>query len=198
VIELAEAPVEHVADALLKRGVTWGKKCETDKEVADYTRLIELPEAPVELVAKALLNRGVRWGMISKTDKAIADYTRVIELPEAPVEQVAKALACRGWLYYEQNKFSNFLADTEAALIKDPPLDYAAFNLGLALLACGQDNDALIAYKNACEKYPHSIEKLGLNDLLEAQKTWLAKERAEPFIQLLKSFDQEPAQEVQG
>lgn len=70
--------------------------------------------------------------------------------------------------------------------------------VNLFTAACGKDSDALIAYQKACEKYPHSIEKLGLEDLLEVQKTWLSQERAEPFIQLLKSFDQEPAQEVQG
>ena len=57
-----------------------GQKGDTDKELADYTRLIEqLPGAPVEQVAKALYNRGVTWGQKGDTDKALADYTRVIE-----------------------------------------------------------------------------------------------------------------------
>lgn len=198
VIDLPEAPIEHVARALVNRGVTWGKKGETEKSLADYTRVIELPDAPVEQVAKALVNRGVTWGNKGETDKGLSDYTRVIELPEAPVERVAKALANRGWSHYEQNNFSDFLTDTEAVLTKNPSMDYAAFNLGLALLACGRDNDALNAYQKACEKYPESIEKLGMEDLIEAQKTWLSQERAEPVIKLLKSFNQEPALELEA
>ena len=197
-IELPEAPVELVAQALLNRGFAWGKLGETDKAIADFTKVIELHEAPVEQVANALLNRGFAWGKLGETDKAIADYTRLIELTEAPVELVAIASANRGWCQYEQNNFKEFLVDTKAALNKNHSLDYASFNLGLALLACKRDNDALIAYQQACEKFPQSIEKLGLEDLIEAQKTWLSQERAEPVIQLLKSFNKEPAQEVQG
>lgn len=192
VIELPDAPVLQVAKALYNRGATWGLKGETDKALADYTRVIEqLPDAPAEQLAQALYNRGVIWGEKGETDKELADYTRVIEqLSGAPVEQVANALGNRGWSNYQKNDFAGFLADTEAALSKESTLEFAAFNLGLALLAAGRDADALAAYRAAGERFPESVEKLALEDLREATKKWLTIERAEPVIQLLKSFQE--------
>jgi hypothetical protein len=47
-----------IAKALYNRGVAWGEKGGSDKELADYTRVIEeLPGAPVEEIAAALVNR---------------------------------------------------------------------------------------------------------------------------------------------
>jgi tetratricopeptide (TPR) repeat protein len=170
--------------------VTWGQKGETEKELADYTRVIEqLPDAPVEQVAKALNNRGVTWGRKGETEKALADYTRVIEqLRDAPVEQVARALAGRAWAKYERGDSAGFLADTESALHKQPTLDFARFNLGVALLAAGRDAEALAVYKEAGERFPESIETLGLEDLREANQSWLSDERVRPVFQLLESL----------
>lgn len=189
-IELPDAPVERVAEALCNRGVAWGKKGETDKALADFTHLIErLPDAPVELLAQALCNRGVAWAKKGETDKALADYTRVIEqLPDAPVELVAAALLGRGIGWSEKGDYCAFLADTEAALGKNPSLDLAAFNLGLALLACRRDVDALEAYRRAGQRFPDKIDSLALADLADARKKWLSEERAAPVIELLESL----------
>ena len=188
--QLPNAPVEQVAQALVNRGVAWGQKGELEKALADYARVIEqLPAAPVAQVAQALFNRGVAWGQKGDQEKALADYTRVIEqLPDAPVAQVAQALGARGWMRYQMNDLADFLADTEAALSKERTLDFAAFNLGLALLALGRDEDALAAYRAAGERFPAVIETLGLADLEDAGKKWLTNERAQPVIQLLESF----------
>jgi tetratricopeptide (TPR) repeat protein len=187
--QLPDAPVEQVAQALNNRGVTWGQMTDTEKALADFTRVIEqLPDAPVEQMAQALNNRGVAWGQMTDTEKALADYTRVIEqLPDAPVEQVAQALAGRGWMGYLRGDLPGFLGDTEGALANLPTLDYATFNLGLALLACGRDGDAFAAYQRAGEMRPLAIDD-GLADLTEAQKTWLSSERARPIVQLLDSL----------
>jgi tetratricopeptide (TPR) repeat protein len=152
-----------------------------------------LPDAPVEQMANALYNRGVAWSQEDQADKALADYTYLIEqLPDAPAEQVAGALANRGWLRYERNDYCGFLADTEAALSKAPPSDIAAFSLGLALLACYRDLDALAAYRSAAEQFPEQIDILALPDLAEARRKWLSDERAEPVIQLLQSLRTPP------
>jgi tetratricopeptide (TPR) repeat protein len=188
--QLPDAPVAQVAQALFNRGVAWGQKGDPEKALADYTQVIEqLPAAPVAQVAQALFNRGVAWGEKGDLEKALADYARVIEqLPDAPVGQVAQALGARGWVRYQMNDLADFLADTEAALSKERTLDFAAFNLGLALLALGRDEDALAAYRAAGEQFPAVIETLGLADLEEAGKKWLTNERAQPVIQLLESF----------
>jgi tetratricopeptide (TPR) repeat protein len=188
--QLQDAPVEPVALALVTRGVAWGRKGDLEKTLADCTRVIEqLQDAPVQQVALALVYRGVAWGQKGETDKAIADYTQVIEhLPNAPVDQVAQALTNRGWAYYTRGNYPAFLADTDSALSKQPASDVAAFNLGLAFLACGRDADALAAYRRAGEQFPEKIETYALADLAEAQKTWLTEERARPVTQLLLSL----------
>ena len=191
--QLPGAPVEQVAKALYNRGVSWGQKGDTEKALADHTRVIEqLPGAPVEQVAKALNNRGVTWGQKGDTEKELADYTRVIEqLPGAPVEQVAQALTGRGWLHYQRKAYADFLSDTEAALSKFPTLVSAAFNLGLALLACERDEDALVAYQRSADQFPGAIKTEVLPDLAEAQQTWLSENRAAPVIDLLRAIDLE-------
>ncbi|MCL4177397.1 MAG: tetratricopeptide repeat protein [Verrucomicrobia bacterium] len=186
--QLPGAPTGRVAQALFNRGVAWGKKGDTNKALSDYTQVIEqMPGASVEQVALALVNRGLTWGKMGDTDKALADYTQVIEqMSGTPVEQVAQALVNRGWAHYLMKRHAAFLADTQAAVDKQPALDSAAFNLGLAFLACGRDADALDAYREAGTRFPEAIETLGLPDLHEARKTWLAEERATPVIQLLQ------------
>jgi tetratricopeptide (TPR) repeat protein len=184
------AAIEDIASAVFNRGVLWAKKGETDKALADYTRLIEhLPGAPVGDIALALVNRSDIWSEKGETEKASADYNQVIEqLPNAPVEHVATALTNRGWLHYCKDSFSAFLADTEAAINKDPSSDVAAFNLGLALLAAGRDDEALQAYRSAAERFPQVIDDNGLADLNEAAQKWLTQARALPAIELLRSL----------
>ena len=185
VIELPGAPVGYVANALVNRGLGWSKKGDSDKALADYSRVIEqLPGAPVDQVARALVNRGLGWSKKGDSDRALADYSRVIEqLPGAPVDQVVSALAYRGWRHYELGMFPAFLRDTETALsqrsiLTSFSLAPIAFNLGLALLASGRDEEALSAYKRAAAEFPKAVKTHGLPDLVEAQKTWLSKERA--------------------
>jgi tetratricopeptide (TPR) repeat protein len=190
--QLPNAPVRQVAKALNNRGIILAEQGESEKALADYTRLIEqLQDAPVEDVAQVLNNRALLWDKQGDKAKALADYSKVLELPDAPIDLVAKALAGRGWTHYEQNHFPEFLADTEAALAKEPAMDFARFNLGLALLTAGRDADALTAYRAAAESFPESIENYGLADLRAASGKWLTPERAQPAIQLLESLKKE-------
>jgi hypothetical protein len=50
------------------------------------------------------------------------------------------------------------------------------------LLACGRGAEALVAYRKTAERFPKAIEMNGLIDLAEAQKSWLAEDRAKPVI----------------
>lgn len=52
----------------------------------------------------------------------------------------------------------------------------------------GQLFRALDAYRQAGEAFPKSIDNLGLEDLVEAQKSWLSAERDAPVIRLLESL----------
>ncbi|MCC7377148.1 MAG: SIR2 family protein [Verrucomicrobiales bacterium] len=179
-----------LAQAVFNRGVTYGRARQIDRALADYSRVAEkLSGASADLIAKALINRGVYCSRNGEIDKANTDYTHVIErLSGTPQNLIAQALAKRGWTHFLGGDYPQFLSDTEAALSRDPKLDFAAFNLGLALLSCGHDARALDAYRHAGEAFPEFIDSLGLPDLIEAQKAWLTAERAAPVVGLLQSL----------
>jgi tetratricopeptide (TPR) repeat protein/DNA-binding transcriptional ArsR family regulator len=115
-IELADAPIEQIAEALVYRGVSHGKVGELPRAIADFTALIELPGAPVEWVGMALYNRGFAHRKAGELPRAIADYTTVIELPGAPAEQVAKALVNRGITHGEAGDAQREIADYTAVI----------------------------------------------------------------------------------
>ena len=186
---LPGAPVEQVAIALNGRAEAWGRRRDADRQLADLTRVIEaLPGAAAAQIAKALNGRGRVWARRGEVDRAIADYTRVIEaLPDAPTPQVAAAYTNRGWHFYEGGDLVRFLADTQASVAKGPGREAAAFNLGLALLANGRDGEALDAYRQAAERYPTLIRRLGLTDLTRATDEWLSVERARPVVEMLRA-----------
>jgi tetratricopeptide (TPR) repeat protein len=106
-----DLPVRRKALALIRRGLCYGEKGETDKEIADYTAVIEMPGAPVDQVAMARNNRAICYGQKGESDKAIADYTAVIGTTEAPVDEVTKARFNRGILYGEKGEMDKEIAD---------------------------------------------------------------------------------------
>jgi len=186
------APLEPIVQALLTRGATSEQKGCPENAIADYTRVIELADAPLEAIAEALHNRGLAWRNKGDSEKEIADYTRLIEMVGAPVEQVALAFLNRGRVRYEKKGFQNFLSDTQAAWSKDPTIPEAGFNLGLTLLACGRDEDALSLYRHAASRFPESTDSLGISDLTEAENTWLTTERALPIRRAFASATANP------
>ena len=187
--DLKGVQVGQVAQALNNRAYTLDKSGKPEEALKDYTRVIEkMPDAPIEQVAMALVNRGVVWLKKGDKEKAVADYARVVELSGAPPPQLAQAQSGLGWVNYLKNDFVGFLSNTEASLTNDPSLDFASFNLGLALLASGRDADALAAYRAAGERFGKSIDRLALEDLRDATQKWLSTERAEPVLKLLESL----------
>jgi tetratricopeptide (TPR) repeat protein len=101
-------------------------------------------------------------------------------------------LANRGWQHYLQKANRLFLLDTDAALQKRADLPYAAFNLGLALLACGRNEEAAAAYTQTARAFPESVRSLALPDLVEAESSWLSQERAAAIRDLLLKASTEP------
>jgi hypothetical protein len=85
---LPEAPVEQIAKALVNRGLIWNERGESEKEVADYTKVIEgLPEAPVEQIAQALVNRG--WCLYGGDDFAGFLADSELALSKGPILEAA-------------------------------------------------------------------------------------------------------------
>ena len=150
VAEMAKAPAEQKAEARVNRGVAYGKKGETDREIAEYTAVIDDPEAPAEQKAEARFNRGVAYGKKGETDREIADYTAVIDDPEAPAEQKAKARVNRGTTYGEKGETDREIAEY-TAVIDDPeaPAEQKAsarVNRGVAYGKKGETDKAIAEF----------------------------------------------------
>jgi len=71
----AEAPSMD-AEAYYNRGVSYGKKGEYDRAIADFTKALEINPR----LAQAYYNRGVAYERKGEYDQAIADYTNALEL----------------------------------------------------------------------------------------------------------------------
>ncbi len=118
-VELAGAPKEQVAKALLNRGVAKGMAGDLPGALADCTAVVELAGAPKEQVAQALFNRGVTKGNTGDHAGARADFTAVVEMDGAPAEQVAHALANRGVAATKLENGTAAQADWERVLRMD-------------------------------------------------------------------------------
>ena len=158
-----------------------------EESISDFTSVIEAGD--LEDSINGLFSRAFVWEIMGDNDKAIDDYSLILKSPyRAPCGQQSKALSKRGWVYYIKKDFPSFLRDTEMALQNSSPPNYAAYNLGLALLANGRDAEALVAYRHAAKQYPKSIDDMGLADLRDAMNKWLNSERAKPCNEFLESF----------
>ena len=154
--QLPEAPVEQVAKALYNRGVTWGREGRygkgtgrlhpSDRAIAGGTGGAGGPGAqqPRRRVGPAG-RYGKGASRLHTSDRAIAGgvgraggpgirQPGMAEIPEARVR----------W----------FSSRYRSRIKQRPALDFAAFNLGLALLTSGRDADALAAYRAAGERFP--------------------------------------------
>lgn len=119
---------EHVAKALINRGLAHDEAGDTPRAIEDFTAVIGLAGAPVEQVAWALVGRGLAHGETGDTSPAVDDATTVIELAGASEEHVAWALVCRGIAHIKQGRKQESQADFEA-LVRDPrfPLEPVVF-----------------------------------------------------------------------
>jgi tetratricopeptide (TPR) repeat protein len=163
IIEMADAPTEQVAVALYNRGVAWDKKGETQKELADYTRLIdELPGAPAAHVGTALFNRAVTWDNEGETEKALADYTRLAEQTSgAAIEDIASAVFNRGVLWAKKGETDKALADFTRLIEHLPGAPVG--DIALALInrsdiwsEKGETQKALADYNRVIEQLPNA------------------------------------------
>ena len=173
---------------LFSRACVFETMGQYENAVKDYSIILQSPyRAPCGQEFEARHHRARVFQKMRADEKAMADFTRAIETSNGvPANMIAEVFANRGWLYYMQNNFHSFLHDTETCLQKFP-LDFAMYNLGLALLANERDAEAFAAYRRAAKQYPKSINELGLKALRDATNKWLAPERATPCIELLES-----------
>jgi tetratricopeptide (TPR) repeat protein len=95
-VDLAGAPVEIVAFALVRRGLAKGQLGDPRGEIADQTTAAQLMGAPAALVGLALLSRGLAKRRLGDPQGEMEDYSAVLELKDAPPLMVSKALFIRG------------------------------------------------------------------------------------------------------
>ena len=155
VIELPGTAVEQVARALINRGFLLGQQGETDKELADYTRVIEqLPGAPVEHVAKALFNRGATWGQKRDTDKALADYTAAIKAdPKASFAFLGRGVL----LAARKRAYDRAIEDFDKVLVLEPDNVNALIARGDAFSTLGEAGRAMIDLNRAVALAPIAV-----------------------------------------
>ena len=142
IIDMAEAPAEQKAKALINRGLTYSQRGDTERALADYTAVLDMAEAPAEQKAQALFNRGVTYRQRGDTERALADYTAVLDMAEAPAGQKAQALFDRGLTYRQRGDTERALADYTAVLdMAEAPAEskaQALFNRGVTQWQLGQ------------------------------------------------------------
>ena len=188
VIEMAHAPVDQKAKALLNRGVTYSALGETKKAFADYTSVIEMAHAPVDQKAKAMFNRGLTYSQFGETEKAIADYTSVIEMAHAPVDLKANALLNRGMKYSQRDQTEKELADYTSVIEMSPvPIDekaIALFNRGVAHIQLGATDKAFADFTSVIEMQDAPIDQKAQALLNRGVIQW----RLEQMREALESF----------
>ena len=91
VIEMADAPVKQVTQALISRGVTQGQLGNINEAIADYSSVIDMTGAPEDQIADAFYNRANAHLLQGKNAKATEGYTAAIELDGASDQTVSWA-----------------------------------------------------------------------------------------------------------
>jgi tetratricopeptide (TPR) repeat protein len=159
-VNLPGLPADQLAKYLVSRGAAYEQKGDSDKLMADYTRVIdELRGVPIETLGRALINRGVAWGRRRDWDRSVADCTQVIDhVPPAPPEMVARALFNRGVAWDEKHDTDRAIADyTRVVDMSGAPVDLlssALINRGASWTEKGEVDRALADYARIIDGLP--------------------------------------------
>jgi tetratricopeptide (TPR) repeat protein len=114
------------AQAYNDRGLTYRRKGEYDKAIADYDKAIQLNPK----FAMAYSNRGTAYRQKHNYDKAIADCDQAIRLDPAFVA----AYNNRGLTYGNKGDYDKAIADYDEAIRLDPKFALAYHNRGYAYM----------------------------------------------------------------
>jgi tetratricopeptide (TPR) repeat protein len=136
------------------RGTTYHQKGDTDKAMADYTRMtILLPQDP-----DGWNNRGYLYHELGEYDKAIADYTRCIPLSPA---NYGTYWSNRGIVYYDKGDLDAALADLNQSIAcwTDPECSgWALYHRGLVWKKKGDFDKALEDFRLAATYDPDNAD----------------------------------------
>ena len=102
----------HVVESYINRGITYSKKHQFDKAIADHNTVIQLQPNHIS----GFVNRGFTFAIKGDFDNAIADFTRAIQLNPLCQELYYN----RGKVYSNQNNIDMSLADFNTAIQLNP------------------------------------------------------------------------------
>jgi tetratricopeptide (TPR) repeat protein len=145
---LAEHPDNY--SLLDRRAVAYREKGETEKALADYTRMIALDPKQ----ADGWNSRGNLYHELGEYDKAIADYTQCIPLSPA---NYGTYWSNRGISYYEKGDLEAALADLTKSIecwAEPESTSWARRYRGLVLRKMGELDKALDDFKLAAKYDP--------------------------------------------
>lgn len=94
-LEVADAPVEVVSQALWVRGSVRTEAGRSAEAIEDYDRLLQLSEVPNPMRARALVNRGFLLEQAGEHQRSLDDLAAALGLPELPEEVRLQALVNR-------------------------------------------------------------------------------------------------------
>ncbi len=181
IVNSARASSNWRAQALLNRGVLFGKQGQIENEIADYTAVLEMPGLPADHVARALFNRGVVFGQLNDVDREIADFTSVIGLVNVPKLYLADAQLARGLAFLKRialdRAIEDFTAVVELVGGTEKQSAEALFFRGVTFGELGEvdrelaDYSAVIKMVNAPKNLKaDSLNRRGWNSLMADQR----------------------------
>ncbi len=135
-----------LAPAYINRGITYRKKGQYDRAIADYDKAIKLNPK----LAMAYNNRGTVYGNKGQYDRAIADFDKAIKLNP----NYAAAYVNRGEAYRRKGQFTQAIADYDTAIKLNPKYADAYTNRGLTYEEKGDRDKAIADYRKVLELRP--------------------------------------------
>src|SRR6266852_3068097 len=148
-----ELSLEDQAIAFYNRGVTWEKKKELERAIADFNEAIRLNPHYVP----AFYDRGVTWEKKKDYDRAIADYNEAIRLNP----KYALAFNNRGIAWGEKKDYDRAIADYNEAIKLNPKGALAFNNRGNAWYEKKDYDRAIADYSEAIRLNPQFADVFG-------------------------------------
>ena len=163
---------EHVARALVHKGITLGQLGRSEEEIAVYDNVVArfgaAPEAALrEHVARALVSKGITLGQMGLSEEEIAVYDDVVArfgaAPEAALrEEVARALVNKGITLGQMGLseeaiavFDDVVARFDAApdVALREQVAMALVYKGITLTQLGRSEEAIAVYDNVVARF---------------------------------------------
>ena len=134
---------ENYVDAIVSRGVAYGKMGRYEEALADFNRAVELDKEDPGVLA----NRGETYRLMGRREEALVDFNRAIELDKEDPGVLAK----RGEIYRLMGRHEEALVDFNRAIELDKEYSWAFASRGETYRVMGRCEEALVDFNQAIE-----------------------------------------------